>query len=154
MFARSPRSRKCAELNIGHFIIGEAMFVGLEAAVKCASRNRHRARQGGRMIIGIGQDMCDIERIEKSLDRVRRPFQRRVFTEVERQRADRRKAACAHLCQAFRRQGGLRQGARHRRAARGVHWQHMGVVNLPIRQAGFALTGGGGAPREAHAAGP
>ena len=71
------------ELNIGHFIMGEALFVGLDAAVR---RMRHEIdiARGQRMIIGIGQDMCDIRRIEKSIAEFGDRFTNRVFTEVER----------------------------------------------------------------------
>ena len=40
------------------------------------------------MIIGLGQDMCDIRRIEKSLERFGDRFTSRVFTEVERRTAE------------------------------------------------------------------
>ena len=42
------------------------------------------------MIIGIGSDLCNIERIQKSLDRFGERFLQRVFTETERARAERR----------------------------------------------------------------
>ena len=43
------------------------------------------------MIIGIGQDICDIRRIEKTLEKFGDRFTHRVFTEVERRTADRRR---------------------------------------------------------------
>lgn len=42
------------------------------------------------MIIGLGSDLCNIERIQASLDRFGERFERRVFTEVERAKAARR----------------------------------------------------------------
>ena len=43
------------------------------------------------MIIGIGQDICDVRRIEKTLEKFGDRFTHRVFTEVERRTADRRR---------------------------------------------------------------
>ena len=59
------------ELNIGHFLIGEAIFVGLEPAIREMRRIMDAARAPGdrRVILGIGNDLCDIKRIEKSLER-------------------------------------------------------------------------------------
>ncbi|HWH17744.1 MAG TPA: holo-ACP synthase, partial [Allosphingosinicella sp.] len=42
------------------------------------------------MIIGIGSDLCNIERIQNSLDRFGDRFTARVFTEVERRKAETR----------------------------------------------------------------
>ena len=42
------------------------------------------------MIIGLGSDLCNIERIQNSLDRFGARFEQRVFTEIERAKADRR----------------------------------------------------------------
>ncbi|MEO0719033.1 MAG: holo-ACP synthase, partial [Pseudomonadota bacterium] len=43
------------------------------------------------MIIGIGSDICDIRRIEKTLARFGERFTNRVFTDIERAKADRRR---------------------------------------------------------------
>ena len=59
------------ELNIGHFLIGEAIFVGLEGAVQRMrelmdeGRRGSRAAERTRMILGLGNDLIDIRRIEK-----------------------------------------------------------------------------------------
>ena len=105
-----------AELNIGHFLVGEAIFTGLDA------QRPPDARADGRsavMIVGIGSDLCNIERIEKSLDRFGDRFLNRVFTDVEQAKA---RVAPAHrgrnARQALRRQGSLLQGGRHRLQAR------------------------------------
>ena len=45
---------------------------------------------GTSMIIGLGSDLCNIERIQASLDRFGERFEKRVFTEVERAKAARR----------------------------------------------------------------
>jgi len=94
------------------------------------------------MIVGVGSDLCDIRRIEKTLDRHGRRFALRVFTEVERARAERRgpgraatyakrfaaKEACAKA---------LGTGMRD-----GVFWRDMGVVNARSGQPTMRLTGG------------
>ena len=66
------------------------------------------------MIIGIGSDLCDIRRIEETLERFGDRFVARCFTEVERRRSDGAGRPRRLLRQALRGQGGLRQGARHR----------------------------------------
>ncbi len=97
------------------------------------------------MIIGIGSDLCDIRRIERSLERFGDRFAHRLFTETERARAERRphqraasyakrfaaKEACAKA---------LGTGFR-----RGVFFADMGVVNLRTGQPTLALTGGAAA---------
>ena len=60
------------------------------------------------MIIGLGSDLCNIERISKSLDRFGERFENRVFTDVERAKAA--KASVhrrRHLCQTLCRQRGV-----------------------------------------------
>ena len=117
--ARSPPCRRSSELNIGHFLIGEAMFIGLDASVRrmiaaiAQGRQDDGEGQGG-MIIGLGIDLCDIRRIERMLEHYGDRFPHRCFTPIERAKADGTQGARRHLRQAFRRQGGLRQGARHR----------------------------------------
>jgi pyridoxine 5-phosphate synthase len=74
-----------AELNIGHFLVGEAIFTGLDASVRADARADGR----GAMIVGIGSDLCNIERIQKSLDRFGDRFLNRVFTDTERAKARR-----------------------------------------------------------------
>ena len=93
------------------------------------------------MIIGMGSDLCNIERIQNSLDRFGDRFEQRVFTEIEIAKARRRvftiagtyakrfaaKEACAKA---------LGPGMRS-----DVYWRDMGVVNLPSGQPTLALTG-------------
>ena len=77
------------------------------------------------MIVGIGSDLCNIERIQKSLDRWGDKFLNRVFTEIERAKAaSRPHTTRRHPRQALRRQGGLLQGGRHRLQARRLHEGH------------------------------
>ena len=65
------------------------------------------------MILGIGSDLCDITRIEETLAKFGARFIARCFTEIEQRKSDRRAQSRGLLRQAFRGQGGLRQGARH-----------------------------------------
>jgi holo-[acyl-carrier protein] synthase len=93
------------------------------------------------MIIGLGSDLADIRRIEKTLERFGERFIARCFTDIERAKAERRvtraetyakrfaaKEACAKALGT-----GLRAG---------VFWRDMGVVNLHSGQPTLALTGG------------
>lgn len=94
------------------------------------------------MILGLGNDLIDIRRIEKTLERFGDRFLQRVFTDVERQRSERRamvraasyakrfaaKEACSKALGT-----GFRQG---------VYWRDIGVVNLPSGRPTLNLTGG------------
>jgi len=93
------------------------------------------------MIIGIGSDLIDITRVEKVIERHGERFLSRIFTDVERARAERRanrietyakrfaaKEACSKALGT-----GIRQG---------VWWRDMGVVNLPSGRPTMRLTGG------------
>ena len=100
------------------------------------------------MILGIGSDLIDIRRIEKSLERYGERFVARIFTEIEKGEVGRRAAARRLLCQALRRQGSLLQGARHAAWRDGVYWRDMGVVNLPGGKPTMHLTGGAAARLE------
>lgn len=93
------------------------------------------------MIIGIGQDMCDIRRIEKSLAEFGDRFTQRVFTDVERRTADRRKQRAATYAKRFAAKEACAKalGTGFRR---GVFFRDLGVVNLPSGKPTMALTGG------------
>jgi holo-[acyl-carrier protein] synthase len=93
------------------------------------------------MILGIGSDVIDIRRIEKTIERHGERFLARIFTRIEREKAERRatrvdtyakrfaaKEACAKALGT-----GLRLG---------VFWRDMGVVNLPSGRPTLRLTGG------------
>ena len=67
-----------------------------------------------KMILGLGNDLIDIRRIEKTIAKHGERFIARIYTDIERAKSDRRAAARRLLCQALRRQGGLRQGAGNR----------------------------------------
>ncbi|PTM61787.1 holo-ACP synthase [Phreatobacter oligotrophus] len=93
------------------------------------------------MIIGIGSDLCDIRRIEKSLERHAERFTHRLFTETERAKAEGRAHRAATYAKRFAAKEAcakaLGTGIR-----RGVFWKDMGVVNLPSGAPTMALTGG------------
>jgi holo-[acyl-carrier protein] synthase len=97
------------------------------------------------MILGLGSDLCNIERIEKSMARFGQKFLDRIFTAHEQAKAERRpllraatyakrfaaKEACAKA---------LGTGIR-----RGVFWRTMEVINLPSGQPTLRLSGGAAA---------
>jgi holo-[acyl-carrier protein] synthase len=92
------------------------------------------------LIIGIGTDLIDIRRVQKTLDRFGERFTWRVFTEVERARSDRRAERAASYAKRFAAKEAcskaLGSGIRM-----GVAWREMGVVNLPSGQPTIVLTG-------------
>lgn len=92
------------------------------------------------MIIGIGSDLIDIRRIEKTLERFGERFIARVFTEEERLRSERRRLRAASYAKRFAAKEAcskaLGTGIRM-----GVNWREMGVVNLPSGKPTMRLTG-------------
>ena len=93
------------------------------------------------MIIGLGSDLCDIGRVEKTLERFGERFTHKVFTETERRRSDRRHQRAASYAKRFAAKEAcakaLGTGLRH-----GVFWRDMGVINLPTGAPTMHLTGG------------
>ncbi|HSI00530.1 MAG TPA: holo-ACP synthase [Reyranella sp.] len=93
------------------------------------------------MILGIGNDLCDIRRIEKSLERFGDRFIQRIFTETEQKRSEGRATRAASYAKRFAAKEAcskaLGTGMR-----RGVFWRDMGVVNLRGGKPSMALTGG------------
>ncbi|MEX4007516.1 holo-ACP synthase [Neoaquamicrobium sediminum] len=92
------------------------------------------------MIIGIGSDLIDIRRIEKTLERHPERFIARVFTDVEREKSERRKERAASYAKRFAAKEACSK-ALGTGFARGVFWRDMGVVNLPGGKPTMALTG-------------
>lgn len=97
------------------------------------------------MIIGLGSDLCNIERIQASLDRFGERFENRVFTDRERARAARRPLTRAGTYakrfaakEAFSKAVGTGFKA-------GVFMKDIGVVNAPSGAPTLALTGGAAA---------
>lgn len=93
------------------------------------------------MILGLGNDIIDIRRIEKTLARFGDRFLERVFTPVERAKSDRRANRAASYAKRFAAKEAcakaLGTGLRN-----GVHWRDMGVVNLVSGRPTLRLTGG------------
>ena len=94
------------------------------------------------MIIGIGSDLCNIERIQNSLDRFGARFLNRVFTDIERAKAEKRP---------FTRTGTYAKRFAAKEAyskavgtgfRRGVYMKDIGVANLPSGAPTLAFTGG------------
>jgi len=94
------------------------------------------------VIIGLGSDLCNIERIQNSLDRFGDRFVQRVFTDVEQAKAERRP---------FTKAGTLAKRFAAKEAfskavgtgfKRGVFMKDIGVVNLPSGAPTLKLTGG------------
>ena len=95
------------------------------------------------MILGIGSDICDIRRIERTIERHGGRFVERIFTRAERAKAEGRiaKLQAATLAKRFAAKEAAAKalGTGFRR---GVFFSDLGVVNLPSGQPTFRMTGG------------
>ena len=93
------------------------------------------------MIIGLGNDIIDIRRVERTIERYGERFLSRIFTENERLKSETRARRAASYAKRFAAKEacakalgtGFRQG---------VFWRDMGVVNLPSGRPTLQLTGG------------
>ena len=94
------------------------------------------------MIIGIGNDLCNIERIEQTLEKFGERFENRVFTETEIALARRRRRTAETYAKRFAAKEACAKALGTGVPRRGVHWTHMGVVNLPSGKPTMALTKG------------
>ena len=94
------------------------------------------------MIIGLGSDLCNIERIQNSLDRFGTRFETRVFTDVERAKAARRPFTMAGtLAKRFAAKEAFSKAV-GTGFKRGVFMKDIGVVNAPSGAPTLRLTGG------------
>jgi holo-[acyl-carrier protein] synthase len=93
------------------------------------------------MIIGLGSDLIDIRRVEKSLARFGTRFTKRVFTEVEQAKSDKRANRAASYAKRFAAKEACSK-ALGTGISRGVYWTDMGVVNLPGGKPTMRLTNG------------
>ena len=93
------------------------------------------------MIIGIGNDLIDIRRIEKTLEKHGDRFTNRIFTEIEQAKSDRRAARAASYAKRFAAKEACAK-ALGTGLSRGVFWRDIGVVNLPGGRPTLKLTGG------------
>ncbi len=96
------------------------------------------------MILGIGSDLIDIRRIEKSLERHGERFIARIYTDVERARSERRKQRAASYAKRFAAKEACAK-ALGTGMSEGVFWRDMGVVNLPDGKPTMHLTNGAAA---------
>ncbi len=93
------------------------------------------------MIIGIGNDLIDIRRVERTLERFGERFVNRIFTDAERARSERRAGRVESYAKRFAAKEACSKalGTGFRR---GVYWRDMGVVNLPSGKPTMELRGG------------
>ena len=93
------------------------------------------------MILGLGNDLIDIRRIEKSIATYGDRFLNRIYTDIERAKSDRRANRAASYAKRFAAKEAcakaLGTGLNH-----GVYWRDMGVVNAASGKPTMALTGG------------
>ncbi len=100
------------------------------------------------MILGIGSDLIDIRRVEKTLERFGNRFVQRIFTEVEQTKSDRRRLRAASYAKRFAAKEACSK-ALGTGLSRGVYWRDMGVINLRGGKPSMHLTNGAAA-RLAH----
>jgi holo-[acyl-carrier protein] synthase len=93
------------------------------------------------VILGLGNDIIDIRRIEKSIERFGERFLTRVFTDTERKKSDARAGRVASYAKRFAAKEACAKalGTGFRK---GVFWRDMGVVNLRSGRPTMVLTGG------------
>jgi holo-[acyl-carrier protein] synthase len=93
------------------------------------------------MIIGLGNDIIDIRRVERTIERYGERFLLRVFTDIERRKSEGRALRAASYAKRFAAKEACAKalGTGFRR---GVFWRDMGVVNLPSGRPTLELTGG------------
>ncbi len=93
------------------------------------------------MIIGIGNDLIDIRRIERTLERFGDRFINRIFTDIEQEKSERRANRTASYAKRFAAKEACSKalGTGFRK---GVFWRDMGVVNLRGGKPTMTLTGG------------
>src|SRR3978361_355613 len=93
------------------------------------------------MILGLGSDITDARRVAKVIERHGERFLARLFTDIERAKAERRKNRAETYAKRFAAKEAcakaLGTGIRH-----GVWWRDMGVVNMPSGRPTMLLTGG------------
>ncbi|MDQ0463259.1 holo-[acyl-carrier protein] synthase [Caulobacter ginsengisoli] len=98
------------------------------------------------MIVGIGSDLSDIRRIDKTLERFGERFIARTFTDTERDRSERKVNAQGGRAASYAKRFAAKEACAKALGTgvprRGVHWKDMGVVNMRSGQPTMALTGG------------
>jgi holo-[acyl-carrier protein] synthase len=96
------------------------------------------------MIVGIGSDLIDVRRVERTLERFGERFIKRIFTEVEQRKSERRKLRAASYAKRFAAKEACAKALGTGLNA-GVFWRDMGVVNLRSGKPTMVLTGGAAA---------
>lgn len=100
------------------------------------------------MILGLGSDLIDIRRIEKTLDRYGERFLGRIFTDEERAKAERRAGTAQGRAATYAKRYAAKEACAKALGTgfrAGVFWRDLGVVNLPSGQPTLHLTGGAAA---------
>ena len=93
------------------------------------------------MIVGLGNDLCDISRVAAVLEKYGDRFTHRCFTETERHKSDRRQQRAASYAKRFAAKEACAK-ALGTGMAWGVYWRDLGVVNLPGGKPTMQLTNG------------
>ena len=93
------------------------------------------------MILGIGNDLIDIRRVEQSIAKFGDRFLERIFTDLERAKSDKRANRAASYAKRFAAKEACSK-ALGTGLNRGVYWRDMGVVNLPGGKPTMLLTNG------------
>lgn len=100
------------------------------------------------MILGIGNDLIDIRRIEKTVARFGDRFIQRIYTETEQQKAERRKGAGNAYIATLAKRYAAKEAASKALGTgfrAGIYWRDLGVVNLPSGKPTVVMTGGAAA---------
>ena len=97
------------------------------------------------MILGLGNDLIDIRRIEKSIQKHGERFLGRIYTDIERAKSDRRAGTPVGRAASYAKRFAAKEACAKALGTglnQGVFWRDMGVVNLPGGKPTMALTGG------------
>lgn len=97
------------------------------------------------MILGIGNDLIDIRRIEKTVARFGDRFVQRIYTETEQRKAERRRGAGDSYVATLAKRFAAKEAAAKALGTGirdGVYWRDLGVVNLPSGKPTVVMTGG------------
>jgi holo-[acyl-carrier protein] synthase len=93
------------------------------------------------MILGLGSDLIDIRRVERTIERYGERFLARIFTDLERRKSDRRANRAASYAKRYAAKEACAKALGTGFRA-GIFWRDLGVVNLPSGRPTMVLTGG------------
>lgn len=97
------------------------------------------------MILGLGSDLIDIRRVERTIARHGERFLARVFTDIERAKSERRAGTAVGRAASYAKRFAAKEACAKALGTglnQGVFWRDMGVVNLPGGKPTLKLTGG------------